>query len=133
MQAHPQAQAKFKAYLRPLLRQVASAFPQATVELWAINEHHCATHAWTMMTACLANVRKEAGQLDAPQLTEEEIQAYFTDLHGVLQAGEMADRQEILRRFIRSIVLYSHHIEIAYNIGLSTPAPLGEFGVADSP
>src|SRR5215467_2530562 len=36
--------------------------PQATVELWAVNVHHCANHAWTIMTACLANVRKEAGQ-----------------------------------------------------------------------
>ena len=35
----PQAQAEFKAHLRPLLRQVATAFPQATVELWAVDEH----------------------------------------------------------------------------------------------
>ncbi len=33
------AQAEFKARLRPLLRQVATAFPQATVELWAVDEH----------------------------------------------------------------------------------------------
>jgi len=39
VQADPQAQAEFKAHLRPLLRQVATAFPQATVELWAVDEH----------------------------------------------------------------------------------------------
>lgn len=39
VQADPQAQADFKRRLRPLLRQVASAFPQATVELWATDEH----------------------------------------------------------------------------------------------
>ena len=33
------AQAEFKARLRPLLRQVATAFPQAQVELWAVDEH----------------------------------------------------------------------------------------------
>jgi hypothetical protein len=39
VQADPQAQADFKQHLRPLLRQVATAFPQATVELWAVDEH----------------------------------------------------------------------------------------------
>ena len=38
-QADSQAQADFKAHLRPLLRQGATAFPQATVELWAVDEH----------------------------------------------------------------------------------------------
>ena len=33
--ADPQAQADFKQRLRPLLRQVATAFAQASVELWA--------------------------------------------------------------------------------------------------
>ncbi|HEV8193418.1 MAG TPA: IS630 family transposase [Ktedonobacterales bacterium] len=33
------AQAEFKAHLRPLLRQVATAFPHAQVELWATDEH----------------------------------------------------------------------------------------------
>jgi transposase len=37
--AGPQAQADFKQRLRPLLREVATAFPQATVELWAVDEH----------------------------------------------------------------------------------------------
>jgi transposase len=37
--ADPQAQAAFKARLRPLLREVAAAFPQASVELWAMDEH----------------------------------------------------------------------------------------------
>jgi transposase len=33
------AQAEFKSHLRPLLRQVATAFPSAQVELWAVDEH----------------------------------------------------------------------------------------------
>jgi transposase len=39
VQADPQAQEDFKKRLRPLLREVATAFPQATVELWAVDEH----------------------------------------------------------------------------------------------
>src|SRR5258708_2866341 len=39
VQADPRAQADFKQQLRPLLREVATAFPQATVELWAVDEH----------------------------------------------------------------------------------------------
>jgi Winged helix-turn helix len=34
-----QAQDDFKSRLRPLLREVATAFPQAMVELWAVDEH----------------------------------------------------------------------------------------------
>jgi transposase len=37
--ADPQAQAEFKQHLRPLLRAVATAFPHASVELWAVDEH----------------------------------------------------------------------------------------------
>jgi transposase len=37
--ADPQAQTDFKARLRPLLREVATAFPHATVELWTMDEH----------------------------------------------------------------------------------------------
>jgi transposase len=33
------AQAEFRTHLRPLLRQVAIAFPHAQVELWAVDEH----------------------------------------------------------------------------------------------
>jgi transposase len=39
VQADLQVQAHFKQQLRPLLRAVATAFPQATVELWAVDEH----------------------------------------------------------------------------------------------
>jgi len=39
VQADPQAQADFKQRLRPLLQAVVTAFPQATVELWAVDEH----------------------------------------------------------------------------------------------
>jgi transposase len=37
--ADSQAEAEFKQRLRPLLREVATAFPQATVEPWAVDEH----------------------------------------------------------------------------------------------
>jgi hypothetical protein len=36
--ADPQAQADFMQHLRPRLRDVATAFPQATVALWAVDE-----------------------------------------------------------------------------------------------
>jgi transposase len=39
VQADSVAQASFKAHLRPLLHEVATAFPQASVELWAVDEH----------------------------------------------------------------------------------------------
>jgi transposase len=39
VRADPQAQADFQQHLRPLLQQVATAFPYATVELWAVDEH----------------------------------------------------------------------------------------------
>jgi transposase len=39
IRANLQAQAEFKRRLRPLLREVATAFPQATVEVWAVDEH----------------------------------------------------------------------------------------------
>jgi transposase len=39
MQADPRAQAAFKQRLRPLLREAATAFPHASVELWAVDEH----------------------------------------------------------------------------------------------
>jgi transposase len=39
VQADSVAQAAFKTHLRPLLREVATAFPHATIELWAVGEH----------------------------------------------------------------------------------------------
>jgi transposase len=39
VRADPQAQTEFKQHLRPLLREVATAFPQASVELWAVDVH----------------------------------------------------------------------------------------------
>ncbi len=39
VRADPQAQADFTQQLRPLLREVAQAFPHAGVELWAVDEH----------------------------------------------------------------------------------------------
>jgi transposase len=37
--ADPVAQAEFKVHLSPLLRQVATAFPEARVDVWAVDEH----------------------------------------------------------------------------------------------
>ncbi len=37
--ADAMAQAEFKVRMRPLLRRVATAFPHARVELWAVDEH----------------------------------------------------------------------------------------------
>jgi transposase len=39
IQADPAAQRGFKERLRPLLQQVATAFPRSRVELWAVDEH----------------------------------------------------------------------------------------------
>jgi transposase len=39
VQADPRAQDDFKRRLRPLLSEVATAFPRAQVELWAMDEH----------------------------------------------------------------------------------------------
>jgi hypothetical protein len=55
VQADPQAQVDFKQHLRPVLRQVATAFPQATVELWAVDEHRIGLKpilrkVWTLPT-----------------------------------------------------------------------------------
>jgi transposase len=53
VRADPSAQAEFVLRLRPLLRQVATAFPQARVELWAVDEHRIGLKpiirkAWTL-------------------------------------------------------------------------------------
>src|SRR5260370_30313473 len=55
MQADLQAQADFKRHLRPLLREVATAFPHASVELWAVDEHRIGLkpivrNVWTLPT-----------------------------------------------------------------------------------
>src|SRR5260370_28444159 len=55
VQADPHAQADCKQQLRPLLRAVATAFPQATVELWAVDEHRIGLKpllrkVWTLPT-----------------------------------------------------------------------------------
>ncbi len=97
------------------------------------DEYERANHAWSLVTARLANMKKEAGQLESPLLTQEEIETYIADLHGVLKTGTTTDRQELLRRFIHTIVLYPSHVEIGYNFGPTTLAPLGNFGVSRSP
>jgi transposase len=39
VRAEPQAQAEFKQRVRPLLREVATAYPHSIVELWTVDEH----------------------------------------------------------------------------------------------
>jgi hypothetical protein len=97
------------------------------------DEYQRANLAWSTVFTRLANAKKEADQLEAPQLSEAEIQAYIADMRGILQTGTIADRQELLRRFIHSVVLYPSHVEVAYNFGPTTLAPLGNFGVPRSP
>jgi transposase len=53
VEANPQAQADFQQHLRPLLRHVAAAFPHATIDLWAFEEHRIGLKpilrkAWTL-------------------------------------------------------------------------------------
>jgi transposase len=53
VRADPPAQDEFVARLRPLVRQVATAFPRARVELWAVDEHRIGLKpvirkAWTL-------------------------------------------------------------------------------------
>jgi transposase len=53
VRADPAAQQLFKERLRPLVRQVAAAFPRARVELWAVDEHRIGlkpllTKVWTL-------------------------------------------------------------------------------------
>ena len=45
LRADPVAQAEFVTRLRPLPRQVATAFPRAHVELWAVDEHRIGREA----------------------------------------------------------------------------------------
>jgi transposase len=57
VQADQQAQAAFKAHLRPLLREVATAFPQARVELWAVDEHRIGLKSILHMVWCVNGQR----------------------------------------------------------------------------
>ncbi len=55
VQADPQAQKDFRQHLRPLLRAVATAYSQPTVELWAVDEHRIGLkpilkRVWTLPT-----------------------------------------------------------------------------------
>jgi transposase len=56
VRADAQAQADFKQHLRPLLRDVATAFPYATIELWAVDGHRIGLKpilrkVWTLPTS----------------------------------------------------------------------------------
>jgi len=60
IQADPVAQASFKARLRPLLREVATAFPHASVELWAVDEHRIGLKPILYKTWCVDGQRPVA-------------------------------------------------------------------------
>jgi transposase len=57
VQADAVAQASFKARLRPLLREVATAFPQCVVELWAVDEHRIGLKPILHKTWCVDGQR----------------------------------------------------------------------------
>ncbi len=57
IQADPVAQATFKTRLRPLLRQVATAFPHSVVELWAVDEHRIGLKPILHKTWCVDGKR----------------------------------------------------------------------------
>jgi hypothetical protein len=53
----PLAKADFKQHLRPLLRDVATAFPRASIELWAVDERRIGPKpilhkVWTLPGQC---------------------------------------------------------------------------------
>jgi transposase len=60
VQADPRAQAGFKRLLRPLLREVATALPQATIELWAVDEHRIGLKPILHTVWCLGGQRPAA-------------------------------------------------------------------------
>jgi transposase len=57
VQADPLAQASVKAHLRPLLREVATAFPHASVELWAVDEQRIGLKPILHKTWCVDGQR----------------------------------------------------------------------------
>jgi transposase len=57
IQADLQAQFALKARLRPLLREVATAFPQARVELWAVDEYRIGLKPILQKVWCVDGLR----------------------------------------------------------------------------
>ncbi len=118
-----------EAAVRELLRLIQKQGLSPLLE----EEYQQANHAWTVAANRLAQLKKEAKEVATPRLTEAEVQSYLEDMRGLLRDGAIQTRQALLRRFVRSIVLYPNHAEVEYTFGLSTLAPLGGFGGVDSP
>jgi len=60
VQADQQAQADFKQRLRPLLCEVATGFPRASVELWAMDEHRIGLQPILRKVLCVHGHRPSA-------------------------------------------------------------------------
>ncbi len=115
--------------VRQLLKLIQSQGLSPLLE----DEYQRANQAWSVASNRLTMLRKEAKQVAAPQISQSDVLACIEDLRSILLEGEISLRQALLRRFVRSIVLYPHHAEVEYTFGLSTLAPLGGFGGIDSP
>lgn len=115
--------------VRQLLKLIQSQGLSPLLE----DEYQRANQTWLAASNLLAQLRKEAKQVAAPQVSQADIQACIDDLRTILLEGEIHTRQALLRRFVRSIVLYPNHTEVDYTFGLSTLAPLGGFRGIDSP
>ena len=70
--------------------------------------------------------KNAAKQLATSRPSETDVRSYLDGMRALLPEGEIQPRQELLRRFIKQVVLYRNHAEIAYKFGLSTLARLGE-------
>jgi site-specific DNA recombinase len=121
--------AQKESSVRELLRLIQRQGLSPVLE----DEYEHANHAWTAVTNQVTQVRADLKRCTPTQLTEAEIHAYVQDVQRILQEGEIQTRQELLRRFVKSIILYPNHAEVEYTFGLSTLTPLGGFGGYDSP
>ncbi len=118
-----------EAAVRELLRLIQKQGLSPLLE----QEYQRANTAWSVAVSRLASLKKEAETQTRPQLTEAQVRGYLDDMRALLREGQVQTRQALLRRFIRSIVLYPNHAELHYTFGLSALAPLGGFGGIDSP
>jgi transposase len=108
VRAEPRAQAEFKQHLRPLLRAVATAFPHASVELWAVDEHRITLKPLLDKVWCLDGQRPRAPvqhRFDIRHLDIRHLEPYpqgyprgtrTRPAHGVAGAGIQSERVEAL-------------------------------------
>ena len=85
VQADAQAQADFKEHLLPLLREVATAFPWATVELWAV-EIVCTQMTKTDMLTS-GRGRNDIADLDIVVSDHHPVNEQFDELALLLESG----------------------------------------------